>query len=435
MRLPILIALLVGCGNDVGMEPDGLGDPETVDPRVIAGGGIGDGPIDGVVNLYVIDDATRQPVANATVRVGEVNGTTDATGLFVARGVTGPQTITVIKSGYRADMWIGVNGANVTIDVEPANAATPPKATLTASITNIASLPVAAGHIRLALASYSQTDDFGDDANNIETPGGAVCIESGGTCSFSIVTRTGKVGLIAAIFDRDTKGTPTPDDDTQVLLGWAAKTGLVVTANTPQAVALDLVPAAQQQTITVNFGSTPSGLTNIAGLVGIETADGMLPLVPMFTTPAAATFRAPRPDAIASGATYRLTGFANNGGTTSLAQSVVLRRGLTGTALSAGAWVAPPAGTPSRTGGSFTPSAGATVHTLEYKQGATNALSISIFDGTTSVTIPDMVAMPTGSLDASITAIGAPGLDTSNFSLDADRAKLTMVGGQSVQLQ
>src|SRR5204862_5706970 len=107
--------------------------------------------------------------------------------------------------------------------------------------------------------------------------------------------------------------------------------------------------------------------------------------------------------------TYRLTGFANNGGTTSLAQSIVLRSGLTGTSLAAGTWVAPPAGTSSRTGGSFTQSAGAVVHTIEYKQGATLVLNISIFDGTSSVTIPDMVAMPTGSLDASITAIGAPG--------------------------
>ena len=432
MRLSILIALLVGCGNDVGMEAE---EPQPVDPRVIPGGGIGDGPIDGVVNLYVIDDATRQPVSGATVRVGEVTGTTDSTGLFVAKDVFGPQTITVVKSGYRSDVWVGVNGANVTIDVEPANAATPPSATLTGSITNLTSLPVDPGHIRVAVASYSQTDDFGDDANNIQTPNGMNACFDNTTCNFSLVTRTGKVAVLAAIFDRDLKGTPAnPNDDTQVFLGWAVKTGLTVTANTPQTIALDIIPSTQQQTINVSFGSTPSGLTTIAGIVGIETPDGTVQLMPMFPTPSASSFRAPKPEAIASGATYRLTGIANNGGTTNLSQSLVLRRGLTGTQLDAGTWVAPPSGTPSRTGGTFTPSSGAQVHSFEYKQGATQVLSISIFDGTTSVTIPDLVAMPTGTLDASISAIGAPGLDITNFSLDADRSKLSMVGGQSVQL-
>jgi hypothetical protein len=411
------------------MEPE---EPMPVDPRVIAGGGIGDGPIDGVVNLYAIDDATRKPISGATVRVGDVDGTTDADGLFVAHDVVGPQTITVVKTGYRSDMWIGVNGANVTIDLEPANAATPPSATLTGTITNFTSLPVAAGHIRVALASYSQSDELGDAANNLTAPNnGNICFDNT-TCNFSIVTRTGKVAVLAAIFDRDTKNTTDPNDDTQVFLGWAAKTGLDVTASTPQTIALDII--ASTQNITVDFGSAPSGLTNVGGLVGIDTPDGTLQLVPMFPTPTATTFRAPKPEALGSAATYRLTAIANDGGTTNMRQSIVLRRGLTGTQLSAGTWVAPPSDSPTRTGGSFTPVTGATVYSFEYKQGATNVLGISVFDASTSVTIPDMVTMPSGTLDASISAIGAPGLDVNNFSLDADRTKLTMLAGHTVQL-
>src|SRR5689334_23699115 len=111
MRTSLLIALLVGCGNDVGMEAE---EPMPVEPRVIAGGGIGDGPIDGVVNLYVIDDATRDPIEGAEVSVGSVTGLTDATGLFVAEGVTGKQDITVTAPSKRAEMWVGANGANVT---------------------------------------------------------------------------------------------------------------------------------------------------------------------------------------------------------------------------------------------------------------------------------------------------------------------------------
>jgi predicted secreted protein len=41
-----------------------------VDPRVIAGGGVGDGEIDGELNVYVIDTSTDAPIAGAMVQVG-----------------------------------------------------------------------------------------------------------------------------------------------------------------------------------------------------------------------------------------------------------------------------------------------------------------------------------------------------------------------------
>src|SRR5262249_18593199 len=92
MRTPIMASLgtavvLVGCGDNHSVP--------SVPPRIIEGGGIGDGPIDGVANVYVIDDTTREPVAGATVQVGTVTGSTDDTGLFVAEGVEGPQTVVV----------------------------------------------------------------------------------------------------------------------------------------------------------------------------------------------------------------------------------------------------------------------------------------------------------------------------------------------------
>lgn len=434
MRVPILVALLVGCGNDVGMEPDGNPAPMPVEPRVIAGGGIGDGPIDGVVNLYVIDDATRTPVANAQVRVGTLDGVTDATGLFVADGVTGPQTITAKANGYRAEVWVGANGANVTINLEQANAASPPSGTLTGSIDGFAAITVPAGHAKVALATYSQSDELGEEANEIAQPNNQNFCFGTTACNFTLTARTGKIAVIAAIFDQDLKGTPAdPSDDTQTLIGWAYKTGLTVTANGTQTVALDIVPAGMLQDVTVSFGSPPSGLTQVAAVVGIETADGTLPLFPMFVTPTSATVRAPRPEAIASGATYRLTGFASNG-QTNPTTSIVLRRGLTGTQLSAGTWLAAPSGTPTRTGGSWSAATGATVHGLEYKQGATRIVNVTVFDATTQVTLPDTIAMPSGTLSADLSAIGAPGLDVANFSLDADRNKLSMVGGVTVQL-
>jgi hypothetical protein len=112
----------------------------------------------------------------------------------------------------------------------------------------------------------------------------------------------------------------------------------------------------------------------------------------------------------------------------------VLRRGLTGTSLAAGTWLAAPTGAPTRTGGSWTAAPGGTVHGIEYKQGATRVASILVLDATSQITLPDQIALPSGSLTATLQAIGAPGLDVANFSLDADRAKLSMFGGVTVEL-
>ena len=434
MRVSVLLALLVGCGNDVGMEVDANPGPVPVSPRVIAGGGIGDGPIAGVVNLYVIDDAKRVPVANATVRVGTVDGVTDATGLFVASGLEGPQTITAVANGFRSEVWVGANGANVTINLTAANTASPPSGTITGSITGFGAITVPAGHLKVAVASYSQSDTVGDESNAIEQNNGNFCFGTT-ACNFTLTSRTGKVAVIAALFDQDLNGTPNDaSDDTQTLIGWAVKTGLTVTANAAQTVALDIVPANLLQDVTVSFGSPPPGLAQVAGIVGIEAgADGTLQTSPMFVTPAGATVRVPKPEAVASGATYRLTGFASNG-QTNPTTSLVLRRGLTGPALSAGTWLAAPSGTPTRSGGSWSAPTGATVQSLEYTTGATRVVNVSVLDGSTSVTLPSLILMPSSSLTVNLSAIGAPGLDVGNFSLDADRGKLAMIGGITVSL-
>src|SRR4051794_20282868 len=79
--LAALALALAACG--------GGGD---VAPELVAGGGIHDPGIHGKVNVFVIDDDTDAPIEGAWVRVGTLEGTTDATGLFVA-SVDGKQTI------------------------------------------------------------------------------------------------------------------------------------------------------------------------------------------------------------------------------------------------------------------------------------------------------------------------------------------------------
>jgi hypothetical protein len=407
---------------------------------VIPGGGIGDGAIDGVVNLYVIDDVTGDPIPGATVRVGDLDGTTDATGLFIANDVVGPQTVIAKASGMRSELWIGANGANMTIALQAATVPTPTKANLAGSITGFESITVPAGHNKTAIVSYSHDDKLGDAANNIETFANQhICStnQPTGGCTFTVTTRTGSVALIAAIYDHDTKNTPANGtDDTFTLIGWATKTGLTVQNGVDQTgVAMSLVDVANLGNVTVAFGTPPSGMPNVAAIVGIEVGSaGTLQLLPQFLTPTASSLLAPKLSALPS-ATYRLTALANNGETATSASSVKLLRGQTATSLDAGTWLGLPSSlTLSRTGGSWAPVAGALVQGVEYDLAdETKVLSVTVLDGSTSFTIPDLLALPSGTLIGRSTALMGT-LDLTNFSLAEDLAKVTGFSSQPMQI-
>ncbi len=404
---------------------------------VIPGGGISGGAIDGVVNLYVIDDVTRAPISGAAVKVGTVDGTTDATGLFVATGLTGKQDVIATASGYRSEMWLGANGANMTMDLQLATP-TVGQATLTGAITGFASIPNATGHAKLALVTYSQDETAPDAANNLATPSnGNVCVTADLTtpCNFTLVARSGKLTLIGMIYDRDLKGTPNdPSDDTQVLVGYASRTGVTVVDGTAQsALNLEIIPMGMTTTESVDFGTPPSGLTAALGLVGIELADGSGQLQLPVTTPMVTSALVPTLAAF-PGAMYRLTALAQNTATPPT-QSVVIRRHQTAATLSAGTWTAPPTDVSvSRTHASWTASATGTVHSLAFTSGTTAVANFTSFDGTTSFDLPTEIALPTGTLSATVSAITAPGLDVTSFALDTDRDKLVAEAAQPAQV-
>lgn len=438
LAVGLLTAAISACGKDTvdtGDDVDAAAG-NFPPPRIIPGGGIGDGAIDGVVNLYVIDDATRRPIAGAAVRVGTLDGTTDATGLFVARGVVGPQTVAVKAPAYRAAVWIGGNGANMTVNLEAADPASSPSATVSGQIAGFGAITVAAGHTKDAIVGYAQTDDLGDPANSIaQSNNSNACFvrAAGQDCPFTIKVRPGKGALIAAIFDRDLNGTPTDfDDDKVAIIRWAYLRGLDVAAGATQTgKELAVLAPAQQQTVFVDFGSPP--LAFAGGLLGIELGDEGVFQLPAFATRTENTFLAPRLDAIGATA-YRLTGISSDADPATQ-QSVVLRRDQTGSTVTAGTWLPVPSGvTVNRTGGSWTSVSGATVHSLDFDQGSTRVLSVTVFDGSTKATIPDLIAVPSGSLKVTVNAIGAPGLDVSSFSLDADVKKLVQVAASISQL-
>jgi len=405
-----LVLGLVACSNDV-------------DPRVIPGGGVGDGEIDGVLNVHVIDGETDAPLGNATVRVGDTEKTTNEKGLVVFEDVEGKQTISVKVSGYRSQVWVGVNGANVTVPVTAGGVATPDQATLAGTIAGWEQITVPAQHTKAAIVLYSHTDLLGGDANDIQTPGQMnLCL--GMTCNWRVNSRTGSVTVLAAIIDRDSKGTiANLDDDTQSIIGYAYKTGITVQAGINQmGFVLDQVEAGNLQTVNVDLGTPPASLTESASIVGIEVGDEIIQL-PLFLQTEKTSLVAPKLSVFGSDATYRLTAVAQTTSGDRGAQSIVLRQGLTATTLAAGEWLVPPTGLAvTRTSASFTPSAGAKGHSITWSDGTgADLLEISIFDNTSSIDVPSVVALPaTGTLTATVSALGVD-FDVTDFSLREDQ--------------
>jgi len=415
MRSILVLSVLAACGgNDVG-------------PRVIPGGGIGDGAIDGEVNVAVIDEDDN-PIPGADVAVGNAQKTTDPDGFATFTGVNGPQTIAVKATGFRSTVWVGADGANVTIPLPAAGNPTVDQATLTGSIANWDTITAPQGHIKAAIVLYSQSDDLGDAANNLATPAsGNICGIVGTTCDWTLVSRTGPVTLIAAIIDRDGNGTPGNDaDDITTITGWAVKTGVTVDNGVSQnGLVLDMVEAGNLENVTVDLGTPPAGLPQVNAIVGIEISADEVAQLPLFLATDQSTLVSPKPSVV-GGDTYRLSAIAQTTSGDQGAQSIVLRRGNTGTALAAGDWLVPPTNvTVTRSDASWEPVAGAIAHSVAWSDSTGESiLEISVFDDSTSVTVPPLVSLPTsGTLTAKVSGIGAT-LDVHDFSLEEDRDKL-----------
>jgi hypothetical protein len=424
MRLFLLSALLAACGGGGS------------DPRVIAGGGIGDGDIDGKVYVHVIDASDDTPLANATVSIaGHENLMTDAKGFVEFKDVDGPQTIAVKLQGYRNIVWAYANGTNVTIPLEKTGA-TIERATLSGTITGWDPSGLPAGHLKAAAVIYSQSDRLGDEENNIATPGDMnIC--NGATCNWTVISRAGTVTLAAAIVDYDSKGTAQTTDDTLTIIGWAMKSGVVVENGVNQSgLALSIVEAGNIDNVTIDYGTPPAALTQKTALVGIEVSDDEVIQLPLFA-PEATTLLVPRPSVFDANAKLRLTAIAQTATGDAAAQSIVLRRGLSGTTLAAGEWLTPPVGvTATRDTATWGLVAGAKLHQVTYRDAlGTSILEITSFDPkATTVTVPTLVALPIGGqLTARVSGIAAD-IDLQDFSLDEDEDKLTAVASQPAQV-
>jgi hypothetical protein len=407
------------------------------DPRVIPGGGVGDGPIDGVVNVYVIDADTDAGIAGAMVSVGGVELVTDSTGLAVFEDVEGPQTVAARSQGRRSLVWDRVNGANVTIPLDLLDPGTPGQATLAGTIEGSAQITPQAGHIKAGLVTYTQTDDLGDPANELQTPAmGNVCTV--GDCAWTVVSRTGSLHAIALIIDIDSNGTPGDDtDDILTITGYAQAAVTVQDGVNQNGIVLTMIEAGNLDTVTIDMGTPPAALTERGALVGIEIADDEVLQIPTAFATDPSQILAPKLTAFA-GSTYRLTAIAGTTMGDQGAQSILLRRGLTTQTLAAGEWLVPPTGvTATRTTAAWNRVTNALAHQVAYADPTGRTiLEVTVFDNTvTSVTIPALVALPaTGNLTARVAGIGAT-LDPMDFSLDEDEESLYGIAAEPLAVQ
>jgi hypothetical protein len=425
MRALLVAALIAaGCGNDV-------------DPRVIPGGGVGDGEIDGEVNVHVIDSQTNEPIVGATVAIGETEKKTDAKGLVVFADVEGAQTIAVLADGYRSGVWVKVNGANVTMPIEPLTGA-PEMATLSGTIAGWANVTVPQAHVKAAFILYSQTDRLGDKANNISTPNNGNLCFGPTECAWTVVTRTGSVTLTAVIVDRDTKGTLDDADDTNSIIGYAFKQTIAVAGGVNQSgLSLDLVEAGNLETVTIDEGTPPAGLPEVTSFPGIEIGDDEVVQLPLVFPGESTSYLVPRRTVYGADATYRLTAIAQTTSGGAAAQSIILRQGLADPALAAGEWLVPPVNVvATRTTASFSPVMGAKAHSITWRdEMGDDLLEITVFDSKTkAVEVPNLVALPpSGTLTARVNAIGAD-FDVNDFSLEEDSSKLWGIASQPIDI-
>ncbi|MBA3462999.1 MAG: hypothetical protein H0T46_23790 [Deltaproteobacteria bacterium] len=433
MRTMVACVLVAGCGFGVPastavVDADIDAPPPPIDafvrdvpPRLIPGGGIADAPLAHVLNVYAIDSVTRLPIMDASVTIGAISGMTDATGLFVARGeaVTGKATIAITKEGYRAEIWIGVAGANATLPLKPQPLAGVPRADLSGVFSNFNSNlpPLGGGHLRSGSVTYSQLDGAPDGANGINSMGSNRC--QSGSCAFSIATRVGTVALLGATFDVDTKNTQDPNDDTSVVQTYSYRTGITVV----DGVALNnqnltQIAPSQLVDVTTTFGTLAPGTTVAVGVVAIDLpTEGTLYLSDNaeMNTP---TIKAP-PLSLFAGSSYRVLGFAGvNGGF-----SLLFRRGFTASPFNLGTWLPTPTlVSATRAGASWTAPTGATFSGVLYSRPfVADLVQVLSFDGTTTFTLPPAITLPTASFDVSAIAFRA-GYDFSDFSFAEDAA-------------
>jgi hypothetical protein len=436
--ITMLAVAAFGCGGDGGGGDDAGGGG---DPRLIAGGGVADGPIAGTLHVHVVEIDSSTPISGATVRIEAatpLTGTTAASGLTTFSDVDGPQTVTVTAPGHAAATWIGVAGTNVTIPLEP-SPRTIPTAHVTGTIAGWNSLPPPSfGNYTLGIVLYSFLDDPSAPENSIAQPmNGAAplntCIKSAlsNSCAWEMNTRIGPQVHTAVIVEGDPHGTnDDPSDDTYTLVGYAAGQAMTLTAgqqvtNEPLAMVTGMTP------FMVTLPPAPAGLSNAVAIPELSLADHSGRIVfPLPTlTPANRSTQVLAATGRFAGK-YEVVSLATPSATSITPFSSAFVHDVVGTATVA-SWLPPPTQVSGGATFAFTAPAGATFHTAQVLRGKTTLWNVTVLDSTRSFKLPALSPDPlgTGSLTFVVGEAEVPSFDPARFDVPTVKSTLVRASG------
>jgi hypothetical protein len=266
--------LAVGCWGEVGsIFPDAGGDTDTdtgAAPELYPGGGVGGGPLDGHLNLYLVDEATGLAVAGALVMIGDdpataLVGATAADGLvaFADPSLVGAVDVHAFAPGYVLESMLGLARASATLPLRPTGLIELPNATLAGAVSGVDELPEpSATQYRIVRVAYGETlaalfsfrgRDFaprGVEAVTLQPDVDGVAFD------LAAPPRPGALYALAGIVE--TYGTSAIEDDTTewMLLGVA---GGLAPSPGDTVTGLD-IPLATPLTVEVEVAPVPAGL-------------------------------------------------------------------------------------------------------------------------------------------------------------------------------
>lgn len=425
----VLACSLAACG--------GVND---VDPRVISGGGVGDGSIEGELNVHVIDSADDSPVSGASVLIGEpgdtpLEGTTDSTGLitFTDDSLDGATTITATAAGYVAATWFGANGANVTIAIDPDSVSDVPQAQLQGTITGWDDLPAPPeGTFLLGIVQYSQTRNLGDPVNEIaqgvnlfNLPANA-CFKgaNASACDWQLNSRTGEIALFATIVELELNEPDDDSDDVITTVGFAHKLTHNVEDGIDQSgIELEMVDDGNIDSLGITLDSPPGALDQTGVLVGIDLGDDR-GIAYVVSSLEADDLLVPDLAGDLAGMTYQVVALAGEGDDRDDAtMSAILVRDIGAPGeVEAGPWLDLPTGLDESAGEfSFEPVDGSSLHSITLRDAVSNdkLWAIAVLDGRTTFSLPAIEddPLPDAELDMSVISFDGD-INVRDFSVD-----------------
>jgi hypothetical protein len=464
----VLLVLVSAAAGACGDGGGGISAPPV--PRMIPGGGVGDGKISGYLNVFVVDDETDAVVSSAAVRVGDSAATTACDALTDSTGIAsfdppscpslvGPVNVTVSATGYAPSTWIGVNGRNLTVNVRSISAPAFGRATVYGTIAGWDALPApAANHQTLALVGASQLPGLGDRENEMDQGKRTIDVDVGGTlypfdidanlcarnalvndCNWRLTTRTGAQAHYGIILDQDTKGNDVDSDDTFTVIAWALKRNLSFgNGASASGEVLEIIRDADMQSLAASFASAPSGLDYVGALPALELgAEGRIGIILPALDSTSMMTRVPKLTGILADAHYDLIATARDA--IDEPQPVTLRwlRHVDiSTTVAVSGWLQPPTAIAMSNGRfSFSPSPGATVHGAELQtQTGERRWSITVFDGSTSFTLPGLSPdpLPLGTIRLAVSALRIPDVDLTDVAFDDLADRLTDIATDEI---